>query len=46
MKKYLVLIDNQETFVTNDKREAHKIYNYYYDRHIPVAMYKVVQFSY
>lgn len=45
MKKYLVLIDNQETFVTNDEREAYKIYNDYYDRHIPVAMYKVVQFS-
>lgn len=46
MKKWIVLIDNYETFITDDEKEAYKMYNYFFDQKLPVALYKLVQFSY
>lgn len=46
MKKYLVLISNHETFITDDETEAYKMYNYFRDMKLPVALYKRKQFKF
>ena len=45
MKKWIVLIDNYETFITDDETEAYKMYNYFRDMKLPVALYECKQFS-
>lgn len=44
MKKWIVLIDNYETFITDDETEAYKMYNYFRDMKSSVALYKRKQF--
>lgn len=45
MKKWIVLIDNYETFITDDEAEAYKMYNYFRDMKLPVDLYECKQFS-